>query len=86
MTARTAGCEERLKLGYILGASASLPDLRPRRLLRQLAGPPRHEAFHTSTGAPGDGLLRARANDGPGAAVDQMQLDVPAHRRAVLVR
>ena len=45
--------------GHALGPSPPLPDLRPRRLLRQLAGPPRHEARppHPS---PGGRVLRAR--------------------------
>jgi hypothetical protein len=30
---------------FALAASAPVPDLRPRRLLRRLAKPPRHEAL-----------------------------------------
>src|SRR6476660_217143 len=47
----------------ILGASASLPDLRPCRLLRQLAESSCHETLHPHD-ASGDGLLRARRTMG----------------------
>ena len=42
------GCEECLKIGHALGPSPPLPELRPRRLLRQLAGPPRHASTSTT--------------------------------------
>ena len=45
VTPSALGCEECLKIGFALGASAAVPHLRPCRLLRQLAQPPRHQAF-----------------------------------------
>ena len=45
--------------GHVVGASAPVPDLRPRRLLRQLAGPPRHTP-RPSEDPPGHRVLRAR--------------------------
>ena len=61
--------------GHALGSSPALPELRPRRLLRQLAGPPRHEHFH-HTGHP------VVASFEPGERwawcyVDEMELAVP---------
>ena len=45
VTPSALGCEECLKIGFGVGASAALPHLRPCRLLRRLAQPPRHQAF-----------------------------------------
>jgi hypothetical protein len=39
------GCEECLKTGRLVGASAHLPYLRARGLLRPIAEQTRHEAF-----------------------------------------
>ena len=45
VTPSALGCEECLKIGSPWVASAFMPDLRPCRLLRRLAEPPRHEAL-----------------------------------------
>ena len=45
VTPSALGCEECLKTGEPVGSSAAVPDLRARRLLRQLAEPPRHRAL-----------------------------------------
>ena len=45
VTPSALGCEECLKIGSRLAASAPLPDLRPCRLLRRFAEPPRDQAF-----------------------------------------
>ena len=45
VTPSALGCEECLKSGFGMGASAALPHLRPCRLLRRIAQPPRHQAF-----------------------------------------
>ncbi len=45
VTPSALGCEECLKIGSRLGASAPLPHLRPCRLLRRFAEPPRHQTF-----------------------------------------
>ena len=45
VTPSALGCEECLKIGLAVGAFAAVPDLRPCRLLRQLAQPARHQAF-----------------------------------------
>ncbi len=41
----TDGCEECLKMGDVVGAFAPVRNLRPRRLLRLLEKPARHEAL-----------------------------------------
>ena len=68
------GCEECLAMGMQLGAPADVPDLRPRRLLRQLdrqarhRPPPGHRAPDHPLGRAGRGLelvLRRRSDDAP---------------------
>ena len=54
-----AGCEDCLKIGGTLGAPAHVPGVRPHRLLRQLAEPPRHRA-HPRDRASDHPLGRAR--------------------------
>ena len=44
-TPSALGCEECLKIGSAVAASADLPHLRPRRLLRRFAQQARHQAF-----------------------------------------
>ena len=50
-----AGCEECLATGHAVGAPAHVPDLRPHRLLRQLAR--RHATAHN--GATGHPIIRS---------------------------
>ena len=52
--------------GHALGPPPPLPDLRPRRLLRQLAGPPRHAPFPPAR-ATRSSRPSSPASGGPGA-------------------
>ena len=60
VTPSALGCEECLKSGLGMGASAPLPHLRPCRLLRQFAQPPRHQAFPRDAPSGHRGLRSAR--------------------------
>ena len=60
VTPSALGCEECLKMRLALGAPAPLPDVRPRRLLRQLAEPPRDEALPRDRPSDHRGLRPAR--------------------------
>jgi hypothetical protein len=67
--------------GDALGPPPPLPDLRPRPLLRQLAGPPCHAPF------PPDHPVIASFEPGerwPWCYVDKMGLPVPEHILPVL--
>ena len=67
VTPRTPeGCEECLQTGRYLGPPAPLPDLRPRRLLRQLEEQARDQALPCHP-APDHPVVRARARTGSGA-------------------
>ena len=60
VTPSALGCEECLKTRLALGASAAVPDLRPCRLLRQLAQPSRDQAFPGDRPSHHRGLRSAR--------------------------
>ena len=70
---RTKGCEECLKMGEQMAASAHVPGVRPRGLLRLIAESPRAGAFPRDA-APADPVRRARR-----------RLALVLHRRGVPV-
>ena len=81
--ARTPGCEECLKRGTPWVHLRLCLTLRPRRLLRQLAGPARHAALPPAR-ATRSSRPSSPANAGPGATSIEMELDVC--RRNILPR